>query len=167
MTQERAGQNLQIKHRLKNRLKIIVYMIIFLLFFPSLFYSPLPPPPDPTSLPTPPSAPACRPSSPPPPPPTAHNWCSFVTCVTWMHRRVVLWDWELMHFQAYVYIIFVYHFVYVDMSTRSSQINHLSLESWVWCWEYKHTVMMTLLHRFLLNYFLLHIFNLKLLRLWL
>ena len=34
-----------------------------------------------------------------------------------------------MHFQAYVYIIFVYRFVYVDMSTRSSQINHLSLES--------------------------------------
>ena len=50
-------------------------------------------------------------------------------CVTWMHRRVVLWDWELMHFQAYVYIIFVYRFVYVDMSTRSSQMNHLSLES--------------------------------------
>ena len=42
---------------------------------------------------------------------------------------MVLWDWELMHFQAYVYIIFVYRFVYVDMSTRSSQINHLSLES--------------------------------------
>ena len=52
-----------------------------------------------------------------------------MTCVTWMHRRVVLWDWELMHVQAYVYIIFVYRFVYVDMSTRSSQINHLSLES--------------------------------------
>ena len=34
-----------------------------------------------------------------------------------------------MHVQAYVYIIFVYRFVYVDMSTRSSQINHLSLES--------------------------------------
>ena len=34
-----------------------------------------------------------------------------------------------MHFQAYVYFIFVYRFVYVDMSTRSSQINHLSLES--------------------------------------
>ena len=31
-----------------------------------------------------------------------------------------------MHVQAYVYIIFVYRFVYVDMSTRSSQINHLS-----------------------------------------
>ena len=65
----------------------------------------------------------------PPPLPPAHNWCSFVTCVTWMHRRVVLWDWELMHFQAYVYIIFVYRVVYVDMSTRSSQLNHLSLES--------------------------------------
>ena len=60
--------------------------------------------------------------------PPAHNWCSFVTSVTWIHRRVVLWDWELMYFQVYVYIIFVYRVVYVDMSTRSSQINHLSLE---------------------------------------
>ena len=49
--------------------------------------------------------------------------------VMWMHRRVVLWDWELMHFQAYVYIIFVYRVVYVDMNTRSSQLNHLNLES--------------------------------------
>ena len=32
-----------------------------------------------------------------------------------------------MHFQAYVYIIFVYRVVYVDMSTRSSQLNHLDL----------------------------------------
>ena len=32
-------------------------------------------------------------------------------------------------FPAYVYIIFVYHVVYVDMSTRSSQLNHLNLES--------------------------------------
>ena len=32
-------------------------------------------------------------------------------------------------FQAYVYIIFVYRFVYVDMSTRSSQLNRLNLES--------------------------------------
>ena len=32
-------------------------------------------------------------------------------------------------FPAYVYIIFVYRVVYVDMSTRSSQLNHLSLES--------------------------------------
>ena len=32
-----------------------------------------------------------------------------------------------MHFQAYVYIIFVYRVVYVDMSTRSSQLNHLNL----------------------------------------
>ena len=31
-----------------------------------------------------------------------------------MHRRVVLWDWELMHFQAYVFIIYVYRAVYVD-----------------------------------------------------
>ena len=53
----------------------------------------------------------------------------FVTCAMWMHRRVVLWDWELLHFQAYVYIIFVYRVVYVDMSTRSSQLNHLNLES--------------------------------------
>ena len=45
-----------------------------------------------------------------------------------MHRRVVLWDWELMYFRAYVYIIFVYRVVYVDMSTRSSQLNHLNLE---------------------------------------
>ena len=52
-----------------------------------------------------------------------------MTCVTWMHRRVVLWDWELMYFQAYVYIIFifVYHVVYVDMSTRSGLLNHLNL----------------------------------------
>ena len=49
---------------------------------------------------------------------------NFVTCVMWMHRRVVLWDWELMYFQAYVYIIFVYHVVYVDMSTRSSQFKN-------------------------------------------
>ena len=49
-----------------------------------------------------------------------------MTCVTWMHRRVVLWDWELMYFQAYVYTIFVYRVVYVDMSTRSSQLNHLN-----------------------------------------
>ena len=34
-----------------------------------------------------------------------------------------------MHFQAYVDIIFLYRVVYVDMSTRSSQINHLNLES--------------------------------------
>ena len=53
--------------------------------------------------------------------------CSLVICVTWMHRRVVLWDLELMHFRAYVCIIFVYRVVYVDMSTRSSQINHLNL----------------------------------------
>ena len=45
-----------------------------------------------------------------------------------MHRRVVLWDWELMHLQVYVYINFVYRVVYVDMSTRSSQLNHLNLE---------------------------------------
>ena len=32
-------------------------------------------------------------------------------------------------FPAYVYIIFVYRVVYVDMSTRSSQLNHLNLES--------------------------------------
>ena len=32
-------------------------------------------------------------------------------------------------FPAYVYIIFVYRVVYVDMSTRSSQLNYLSLES--------------------------------------
>ena len=111
----------------------------------------------PASLPPPPSAPACRPSPsptphlplpaapppptphlplpaappppPPPPPPPAYNWCSFLTRVTWIHRRVVLWDWELMHFQTYVYIIFVYRVVYVDMSTCSSQINHLSLDS--------------------------------------
>ena len=38
---------------------------------------------------------------------------------------------------------------------------------WSWYWEYKHTVMMTLFHRFQLNYFLLHIFSLKFLRLWL
>ena len=31
-------------------------------------------------------------------------------------------------FPAYVYIIFVYRVVYVDMSTRSSQLNHLNLE---------------------------------------
>ena len=54
-------------------------------------------------------------------------FCVCVTCVTWMHRRVVLWDRELMHFQAYVYTIFVYSVVYVDMSTHSSQINLLSL----------------------------------------
>ena len=42
---------------------------------------------------------------------------------------MALWDWEFMHFQAHVYIIFVYRVVYVDMSTRSSQLNHLSLES--------------------------------------
>ena len=41
----------------------------------------------------------------------------------------VLWDWELMYFQAYVYIVFVYRVVCVDMSTRSSQLNHLNLES--------------------------------------
>ena len=46
-----------------------------------------------------------------------------------MYRRVVLWDWELMYFQAYVHIIFVYRVVYVDMGTRSSQLNHLNLES--------------------------------------
>ena len=46
-----------------------------------------------------------------------------------MYRRVVLWDWELMYFQDYVYIILVYRVVDVDMSTRSSQLNHLSLES--------------------------------------
>ena len=46
-----------------------------------------------------------------------------------MHRRVVLWDWELMYFRAFVYIIFVYRVVYVDMSTRSSQLNHLNLEN--------------------------------------
>ena len=34
-------------------------------------------------------------------------------------------------FPAYVYIIFVCRVVYVDMSTRSSQLNHLSLESWI------------------------------------
>ena len=34
-----------------------------------------------------------------------------------------------MHLQAYVHIIFVYRVVHVDMSTRSSQLNHLSLES--------------------------------------
>ena len=33
-----------------------------------------------------------------------------------------------MHLQAYVYIIFVFRVVYVEMSTRSSQINHLNLE---------------------------------------
>ena len=65
----------------------------------------------------------------PSPPASAHNWCSLVTCVTWMHRRVVLWDWELMHFQAYVDIIFVYRVVCVDMSTRSSQLNHLNLDT--------------------------------------
>ena len=32
-------------------------------------------------------------------------------------------------FPAYVYIIFVYRVVYVDMNTRSSQLNHLNLES--------------------------------------
>ena len=32
-------------------------------------------------------------------------------------------------FPAYVYIIFVCRVVYVDMSTRSSQLMHLSLES--------------------------------------
>ena len=32
-----------------------------------------------------------------------------------------------MHFQPYVYIIVVYRVVYVDMSTRSSQLNHLDL----------------------------------------
>ena len=32
-----------------------------------------------------------------------------------------------MRFQAYVYIFCVYHIVYVDMCTRSSQINHLTL----------------------------------------
>ena len=45
-----------------------------------------------------------------------------------MYRRVVLWDWELMYFQDYVYIILVYRVVDVDMSTHSSQLNHLSLE---------------------------------------
>ena len=36
-----------------------------------------------------------------------------------------------MHFQANVYIIFVYRVVYVDMSTRSSRflVNHLKVES--------------------------------------
>ena len=52
-----------------------------------------------------------------------------MTCVTRMHRRVDLWDWELMYFQAYVYTIFVYRVVCVDVSTRSSQLNHLNLES--------------------------------------
>ena len=110
--------------------KIRTYVIRVYDYFSSIFPFPfLLPPPLP---PTPPHSPRPHPPLPaaPPPPPPAHNWCSFVTCVTWMHRRVVLWDWELMHFQAYVYIIFVYRFVYVDMSTRSSQINHLSLESW-------------------------------------
>ena len=37
-----------------------------------------------------------------------------------------------MHFQAYVYIMFVYRVVYVDMSIRSSQLNHLNLESCPW-----------------------------------
>ena len=32
-------------------------------------------------------------------------------------------------FPAYVYIIFVYRVVCVDMSTRSGQLNHLNLES--------------------------------------
>ena len=41
---------------------------------------------------------------------------------------MVLWDWELMYFQAYMYIIFVYHVVNIDKSTRSSQLNHLNLE---------------------------------------
>ena len=102
---------------------LFVYMIILFLFFPLPFLLPpasLPPPPAPIRL--------CLPPLLPPP---AHNWCSFVTCVTWMYSRVVLWDWELMYFQDYVYIIFVYRVVYVDMSTCSSQLNHLSLESWV------------------------------------
>ena len=34
-----------------------------------------------------------------------------------------------MYFQTYVYIIFVHSVAYVDMSTRSSQRNHLNLES--------------------------------------
>ena len=87
------------------------YMIFF-------FYSPPPPP---------------HPPTPPPrlPLPTtdAVLWCVFCGC---RDRFVfVLWDWELMHSQTYVYIIFVYHVVYVDMSIPSSQINHLNLES---CW---------------------------------
>ena len=72
-------------------------------------------------------------SSTPPPPqnPPAHNRCSLVICVVWMYGRVVWWDWELMHFQANVYIIFVYRVVYVDMSSRSSRffVNHLKVES--------------------------------------
>ena len=50
---------------------------------------------------------------PPPPPSSAHSQGSLVICVVWMYRRVVLWDWELMHF----YIMFVYRLEYVDMST--------------------------------------------------
>ena len=34
---------------------------------------------------------------------------------------------KIKHFQAYMYISFVYRVVYVDMSTRSSQINCLNL----------------------------------------
>ena len=32
-------------------------------------------------------------------------------------------------FPAYAYILFVYRVVYADMSARSSQLNHLNLES--------------------------------------
>ena len=51
-----------------------------------------------------------------------------------MRRKKLHWQLlaakGLMHFQASVYIIFVYRVtVYVDMSTRSSQINHLSPSS--------------------------------------
>ena len=67
-----------------------------------------------------------------------------------MHRGVALWDWELMHFQAYVYIMFVYHVVYVDMNTRSSQLNHLNLESFWGCvyhskWNILYTDSITVL----------------------
>ena len=101
---------------------LFVYMIIFLLFDYFSSISPLP------FLLPPPPAHASRPSSPPHPTPLIPQLMQFCDLCYVDTQTSDFVGLGINVFPVYVNIIFVYRVVYVDMSTHSSQLNHLNLD---------------------------------------